>query len=201
MKTRINFFTLIVALSITVMAKSQSDSSYTKTLFNGTNQIESGGYGAFSVKGTQIDNQPSLLIGGRGGWVANHKYVIGLAGYSIMSNEFKLSGANYNSFYTGGYGGLYLETILFSNKLVNLSIPLELGAGKMVRVDDKNADFGTSFLYAEPGIEVDLNVSKGFKVSLGTYYKFTGKIGNSNTLSNGLLDGLSVGLQFKWGKF
>jgi hypothetical protein len=199
---KIKVFAVIIMVSISLIAKSQSNnSSYPKTLFNGNSNIVHGGYGAFSMKYKQMDDKSTLLIGGRGGWIANHKFSVGLAGYGIVSDQFKLPESTFNSYFTGGYGGAYVEAILFSNQLINLSIPFECGGGELVRIDNKNDNSYVSFLYAEPSVELDLNVAKGFKMSLGTYYMLKGKIGSTNTLNSNIINGFSVGVQFKWGLF
>ncbi len=179
MNVKINLIILIAVFSMGVSAQSQIDSTkqnqqYAKTLFGGnTKKLINGGYGALSIKYKQIDNSSALLLGGRGGWIANHTFATGLAAYGIISDPKKISNTEFNSYYTGGYGGLYIEAILLSKNLINISIPIEFGGGGIIRIEGKDDDYkkngNASFLYMEPGLEADLNVSKGFKISLGAY--------------------------------
>lgn len=170
------------------------------TLFDGEN-VELGGYGSFSTRYIPIDNLNSLLVGGRGGLLANHRFSIGISGYYMVSDMFSNTKLDLSSFFSGGYGGLYGEIIIFPMKLVNVAIPLEIGAGYLAQIDKYISSTGAAFAYFQPGLEVDLNVTKGFKFGIGVNYSFSEKLNSTNTFAVKPLEGASIGLNIKWGIF
>ena len=87
-----------------------------QTLISG--DIEHGGYGGPVFKFTQIGpNQDyGYLVGGQGGWIINHQFVLGGGGYGLSNNIpadwlpespdlYPTFGTQYLNF---GYGGLFL---------------------------------------------------------------------------------------------
>ncbi len=197
----ISFIFMLATFLTSMQLKSQSnETSYPKTLFNSENTTY-GGYGAFTTKATLIDNANSLLVGGRGGMIANHKFSVGLSGYYMVSDRFKNASLDVNSFYSGGYGGIFGEVILFPKNLLNVSIPVEIGAGYLAQIDKDISSKGSTFAYFQPGVEVDLNIAKGFKFGLGVSYSFSQSLNSINALEFKPLDGPSLALNFKWGIF
>jgi hypothetical protein len=51
----------------------------------GNGEISNGGFGGPVIKYTQIKNEPAILVGGRGGWIINHTFVIGGGGYGLAN--------------------------------------------------------------------------------------------------------------------
>ena len=58
-----------------------------KTLFGKDGgKIEHGGWGGFTLGYTKIAGKDAFLSGGRGGWLIDHRFTLGLAGYGFFSN-------------------------------------------------------------------------------------------------------------------
>ena len=55
-----------------------------ETLISG--QLEYGGYGGPVVKFTTINNDWEVMVGGRGGWIINHSFVLGGGGYGLVTD-------------------------------------------------------------------------------------------------------------------
>ncbi len=55
-----------------------------ETLIKG--DVESGGFGGPVVKMTSLNGQDGILVGGRGGWILNHSFIIGGGGYGLANN-------------------------------------------------------------------------------------------------------------------
>ena len=76
-------------------------------------------------------------------------------------------------------GGLYLEYRLFPHKLVHVSIPISVGVLQTESEQDNFSPWGnyeddreyTNF-YLEPGLNIELNVSKFIKFQVGASYRF-----------------------------
>ncbi len=189
MKT-IKIIPLLVIFLLSISGVAQDESGEMKTLFSNSSgsKISHGGYGSFSIGYSQIDGKDAIQLGGRAAWIANHKFAIGLAGYGFFNSVQKSYSdiedpSNY--FITGGYGGLFFEPILMPNKPVHVSFPIILGVGGVTAVQsqnwsssssyNKNVDYydADAFLVLEPGVDIEFNIVKFFRVALGASYRFT----------------------------
>ena len=119
----------------------------------------------------------------------------------------------------GGYGGLLIEPILAGTSPVHLSFPVLIGAGGVTLTDFYNLDDWQSpfsnyeydydaFFVVEPGVELELNVTRFFRLAAAVSYRYTSEIEllGFEDLINGpvapnALRGFNYGLTFKFGKF
>jgi hypothetical protein len=171
---------MLLAFSTTIKAQEPEFEYYhnngIRTLFD---RGDGGGiYGAFTAGYTEIDGKQAVLAGGRFGWMASHSLAIGIGGTGFM-NEF-----HYDRFYpgevsvAGGYGGLYIEPILFPKFPVNLSFPVLFGAGGvsyLSRDRYTNENFienSAAFLIIEPAAEVQLNITRFCRLAFGASYRY-----------------------------
>jgi len=178
----------------------------------GTTDIENGGYAAPVAKFTTVNNEFGLLVGGRGGWIINHTFSIGLAGYGLANNINARTIGPYGQKYLRlGYGGLDLEYVANSNDLLHFSVHSLIGGGTAGfrygwNEDRWNYEYGEHdrnynlFFIFEPGANVDLNVIPWFRTSVGISYRFVAGL-SSSAASNSDISGLSAGLTFRFGKF
>jgi hypothetical protein len=210
---------LLAAFAISLQAQDKQQPQEIKTIFGGPNdKITHGGYGAITVNYSKIDGKDAVLVGGRGGWIINHHFVLGLAGMGFASDLSYESVASNDPdpyFLTGGYGGLLLETILMPYSPVNISIPVTIGAGGATYAykyyysgwDEyyyQNYD-ASAYFVIEPGVEINLNVVKFMRVTFGGYYRYTSGLNLENPdgvkADSNILNGFSGGLSLKFGKF
>ena len=112
---------VIVLLSTSLLA--QQDEA--ETLFGG--EIESGGYGGPLIQFGQINGESGIFVGGQGGWIIDHRLVLGLKGYGLV-NETKVDGFP-DLKLEFGCGGALLEYIISSDNLVHYSVHGMIGAG------------------------------------------------------------------------
>ena len=220
-------FTLLMIMCVVGMIQAQ-DNDQMKTLFSRTNKnghISHGGYGAFSVGYTQIDKQDAILIGGQFAWIANHSFALGLAGRGFFNSLDK----NYNyddpGAYSlaGGYGGLLLEPIIMPKFPVHISVPILLGVGGVAATHrDKWDNYQNNnnyyydndvFLVFEPGIDIEFNIVKFFRVALGGSYRLTNgvdlrykyidanNIEQQEVIAKDALDAFNLNLSLKFGWF
>jgi hypothetical protein len=188
---------------------STKKSSEFQTLFG--KEKHNGAYGAFTVGYSEIDQKQAVLFGGRFEWIIGHSIGLGFGGNGFI-NEFHYEPAlNSDVFLTGGYGGIYIEPILMPNFPVHLAFPILLGAGGISYVtDDWDNHYNMiedteAFLIAEPGAEIELNLTRYFRLALGTSYKFTTPfdvgLPNSANVNSDALNGFSFLMTFKFGRF
>jgi hypothetical protein len=174
-----------------------------QTLMSGP--IESGGFGGPVLKFTELVDEFGLLVGGRGGWIINHTFVLGAGGYGLANRdnfEFLVDGRARQL--EMGYGGLELEYVNRSHELIHFSVQALVGAGgaDWGRDFDFDPDFddGDAFFVAEPGLNIIMNVTEFFRVGFGGSYRFVEDL-ELPGLSDDDLTGPSGVLTFKFGKF
>lgn len=212
----------LFALAVVVaMAQEKSGTQEMRTLFGNDGQTTHGGYGAIMIDYSQIDGKDAVVVGGRGGWIINHRFVIGMGGKGIAStisypwdNAPDIYKPKY--YLNGGYGGLLLEANLMPFSPVNVSIPVIIGGGGVAYSQQYNYSNNwdnsnwytydaSAFFVVEPGIEVNLNLVKFMRLSFGGYYRFTSGLDLEDPYGNkaetDILDGFSAGISLKFGKF
>lgn len=173
----------------------------------------SGGYGAVSFKTSNFKDKTLVMAGIRGAWIVNRTLAIGIDGYGIIpttkyqgidpvddSKEIRLQ---------GGYGGLMLEPIFFSNEVVHITFPISAGAGWLGYEDPDNEDFWDNrdnlvdedvFWYIEPGANLEVNIARNFRLNLGVSKRFTQDLQLVNTISDEF-DEINYYLTLKIGGF
>ena len=198
----------------------ESQQQSIKTLF-GSNEgkIEHGGWGGFTLGYTRVAGKDAFLSGGRGGWLIDHHFTLGLAGYGFFTDmdfngQYQPTIDNYSL--GGGYGGLLLEPIIFPFKPVHISIPVLIGGGGAFVVDemtyhgyDEYGSYGSCFVL-EPGIDIEFNIVRFFRVALNVSYRYTSDLSLDYYSSPGIIEfsvpsdalrGFNAGLTMKFGKF
>lgn len=177
------------------------------------NKGSHGGYLSIDITGGEVNNVGMFEAGGRLAWIANHSFAFGLAGYGFASNVTDEPGEiNGAQSLAGGYGGLLLEPIIFSKEIVHLSVPLIAGIGGAGVYHDEefNVETGTyqsgemmngdAFFMLRPGLEVEMNLSRFLRISLGGYYHHA--IGlNIDGIDKDAINGMTYGVSIKFGWF
>ena len=184
-----------------------------ETLFKG--QSSFGGYFAFTFGYTEVDGNAALQGGGRMMFIANHYLGIGFGGKGFINNpeEISYNGTIPNTkLYkstTGAYGGLYLEPVLFSMKPIHLSFPILLGAGAMGEstwsnnydAQESSTNMSSVFFVAEPGVELEFNIAKWFRIGLGASYRMTSNVKGLTEIAEEPQNSFNYGMTFKMGIF
>ena len=200
---------LLLGSSVTAQSEQYANNQEEfKTIFS--NKRSNGGYGALSVAYSEIDNKDAIIVGARGGWIINHSLAIGLGGYGFANdiNYDNLFNDNRDYNLAGGYGGLFVEPIIGPKLPVHISIPILFGLGGVSYVEHHNNwdywwstdDKSDVYFVFEPAIELEFNVTRHFRLAATASYRFTSDIEMLYTDPD-ILEGLTAGLVFKFGKF
>ena len=161
-----------------------------------------GGYFAFYMGYTGIQKRSAFIGGARFMFVANHILGIGIGG-----EGFTTIPEDRTYLYSGGYGGLYLEPVVWAKKPVHLAFPMLIGGGGIYSEYTLYDPWGSyeynsvGYFIFEPGVDVVLNMTKWFQIDLGASYRITSKIDNLLSLPDNLLYGFNYMVTFKFGKF
>ena len=177
----------------------------------GTNRGSNGGYGSFGAGYTLIDNKDAVTLTGRAAWIVGHSLAFGFAGTGFINSFSPDVIPDRVVNLTGGYGGFLFEPILLPRFPVHLSFPVIAGFGGIAHTSSYQPDnsweyYDTwvedteTYLIAEPGVELELNVLKFFRMSFGLSYRFTTDI-NWTYSAPDVLEGWNAGMSFKFGKF
>ena len=223
MKRLLTFIFLFTFIGLYTQA--QEEEQDFKTIFS--SDYSSGGYGAPELKLGNVNNNMSLLMGGRGGWIIGHRFVVGGAGYGLTtSNNFNYTeplidesgnmvDSTRNLRLDMGYGGLMLEFIALPKKAVHLSFPIIIGAGgtsvgaeiaqstsQIDPVEFNTYDFveSSAFFVVEPGVFLEMNMTKFFRLDVGATYRFISGT-NLVRVNNNDLSDLTFSLALKFGSF
>ena len=212
MKTITLLMILLLAASITQAQDTDYYNNDIQTIFSG--RRNNGGYGAISFGYSKIDNSDAFVGGVRGGFIFDHKFAIGLAGYGFINN---LDDHHYHDpikddyYLAGGYGGLLLEPIIAGKSPVHVSVPVILGIGGVSQIDgywdwdwDDEGHYheiGSDLIFVfEPGIDLEFNLARHFRLAASASYRLTSDIELYATDADALR-GFQFGLTFKFGKF
>jgi hypothetical protein len=176
-------------------------------------ESHNGGFGAITFSATDFNDKDMILLGFRGGWIINRALAIGLEGYGLIPiAEFEAIDPDnpVSSRVVGGYGGLFLEPIIYSNNIIHATFPISSGAGWVGYVVDWENNFnnyysddlidGDVIWYIQPGVNAELNVARNFRIALGASYRFVNDLQLVNTPSDAF-NGWNYTLTLKFGSF
>lgn len=193
---------LIIAIMMAAPAFAQME-----TIFSG--KITNGWYLAPEVKLGDISGETGVWAGLKGGWVINHSFVIGGAGYGLVSENKK----NDSIIPLGtrvincGYGGFMMEYIMSSNKIAHVTAGVLIGAGGAGHryIDDyedyyRSGSADDAFFALEPNLGVELNISRYIRAEIGATYLYTSGV-ELIDLDDEDLDGANGYFALKFGIF
>jgi len=201
-------------MSSTFMALAQTDNQKekpvkkTKTLFGENSKVR--GFGALDFRLSEFKGDLALLAGVHGGIIINNHFMIGLGGRGITTN-ISFEGVNPTDklHLYGGYGGFMIGGVFAPKEAIHVTVPILIGAGGAY-ITDRNYldtyvesnDFNeeSAFLVIEPGLEVEINLTKFFKIGIGASYRIVSGSDFIN-VKDKELSGFSSGISLKFGKF
>ncbi|MCB0738823.1 MAG: hypothetical protein KDC92_15025 [Bacteroidetes bacterium] len=194
---------LAIGLSVPSFANVVEERDTIKTLITKNTRI---GFNlAYDNFFTRINGEESFYSGGRGGFTFNNYLFVGMGGYGLINNavlrDWILEGEDL--YMESGFGGLIIEPTLFPIQPVHVTFPLMVGPGVAVfreRSNGYNWLDRDMFWAFNGGVQLEMNVTKWFRIGGGAHYMFTEGLNLPNTKST-FLDGTQYSLSLKLGKF
>ena len=198
MKIKLLLTAMLTAVSFSLFA--QDGDSQVRTLFN---KGEASWGGEFSFYGTGASFNDRFFGGGgfECGAIRNHSLEFGLflEGFGSEPHTDYAITPDDKYFYGGGFGGLLLKPIIMTNSPVHFAIPIRIGGGAVGYYsseyfwdddchhyhhyyDDYEDETGV-FVF-EPGINIEFNMLKHFRMFLGASYRMFGSL-NLDYRNNG----------------
>ncbi len=210
---------ILLALLCSTTLFAQFENNYNPSTLLGGGDHSVRGFISFNSKGIQLNNQVAVLVGAEANIVFGHKINVGFFGYGkvndVQSNFFDAQG--FRHYYELGMGGVKIEPVLFTNSLIHLTIPVQLGAGAMSLNSRRIIDYGNyynnnfgdwestlydfdTFVFAEPSLSAELNIFKHLRLNAGVGYLFTDRINLAGT-SALPMEGFTANISLRLGWF
>jgi len=197
MRTKMKLPLILLCMIIISMVKTEAQDEDLQTLF-GDRPLKITGFGGPFMSFTSFDNEFAYMMGGGGGIIINNLMI---GGYGIgLANTLYFDDSDEEISF--GHGGFWLGYQLIPHKLVHPVIQVQLGWGGLNSKDRYGAliDNLDKLFIITPIIEVEMNVTRFFRIGLGGSYRFAAFTDN-NILSAGDMSGPGVNLAFKFGWF
>jgi hypothetical protein len=199
-KTTVSIFIIVVAINFNILyaavrpvPKGRED----ETLI--TRRTTIGAYVAPVLKVSTLNNTLAVLAGGHGGIIFNRSFVIGLAAYGLV-NEIEVNTQSHQ-LVDFGYAGLLMGYVNRSYKIVHFTAYSLIGGGGLRYRTCFYDDWYDDILFVfEPCLDVEVNVTKHFRIGLGGSYRFVHGV-EFDGLTNNDVSGPSGSLTFKCGVF
>lgn len=182
-----HFLLLAALLPVSSPALAQEE----KTLVGG--ELQSGGFGAPVVKISSTVDKFAVFVGGRGGWIINHTFVLGGGGYGL-ANDVRVPGIGSERI-EFGYGGLELEYINSSDNVIHFTVYTLIGGGGI------STDIGEDAVFVlEPSVNAELNITTYFRINAGAGYRWVSGV-DTPGLSTSDMSAFVGQLSLKFGAF
>ena len=155
-------------------------------------------FGGNGVNFTTINNQFSVMTGGRGFATFNNRYTIGGGGWGMIKGvevESNIEGT-YN-FVKMGYGGIDFGYLALHSEKFNLGTKLLIAGGAVFKetVPELKANDFKMFPVLEPSLYYQITLSNFFRIEMGASYRYI-RGTNLSYISDRELSGFSCYLGF-----
>lgn len=194
----------IMSISGWTQESASSPQQEEKTLLS--TPVKHGIYAAPVLKFSSFgpEGNGSLIVGAQGGWILNHKYVVGLGVYGLSTRVKAADLQEIAGLVTiFNYGGLFLCYIHNSYNLVHVEVTTLIGVGEVNYRDEEywaKYPNGDNFVVFEPGINAIINITPGFRAGAGLSYRYVDRLGIIG-METGDVSGINFNLMFQVGHF
>jgi len=194
-------FFFILALFYSIAAISQNDKP-TEYIFGNNGNVMINGFGAPLVEFSFHGNEFAVSSGGGGAVLINQTFFFGAYGMGLAT-EHKVDGLqikqtngttiNYPPMRKiFGHGGFWLGYIHNRKEAFHWGVSSKIGWGAigLCDADLENCDkgqIGTDNVFVLcPQVEVEMNMTKWFKINIGAGYRYVSGVDKTYTDSNGI---------------
>jgi len=169
--------------------------------------FESGAFGAPVFKYTHLANQPALMVGGKGGWIINRRFVLGAGIYALTSDvksPYIIEQSSQSLMFNFNYGGLEFEFLLLPQSKYNLTFDMIFAGGgvEFYNPNKSSTKYGSvDLLVWEPGLNFEAELFKWLHADAGISYRIISSYKETYNITKDDLQGLSFLLTFKFGAY
>ncbi len=164
-----------------------------------------GVYGSWGVQISQVNGQTAYLSTSQLVWLINHRYSLGLGGYSLIASvDGPLTFDSENRFIGLDVGGVEMGYIFGPDKMIHGAFRVLAGLGQ---VSYHNSDLDSSWKGEEnlitsisPSVDLMMNVTSFIHLSITASYRLVNGV-DLDGLTDADLSGPSIGAVIQIGKF
>lgn len=195
---------IIATLAISLWLCATAAFAAEQTLITG--ELEHGGYGSPVIRFTTINNDFAVMVGGQGGWIINHKLVLGVGGYGLVTDHDMLSPDYKNKKLGMGYGGFFLGYVDNSDRIAHPACQILIGAGSIEERDQDGDDSwddpnnNDAFFVVEPQMGLEVNLTYFMRMELSMGYRWVNGVERFGYTDSDI-GGPSGSLTIKFGRF
>jgi hypothetical protein len=173
--------------------------------------IRWGSYGGPIIKFSPVSGTLGTWVGGYGGVVLDGTFFLGGGGWGLTSNIPANQSIAPGQSLGIGYGGIILEYIGSSDKLLHYGVSLLIGAGGASYIFRNFDTFGrnqitlfnrpsSSFFVVEPGGYAEINITRWLRIGASVSYRYANGV-RLEGLSSADVGGVAGNVIFKFGSF
>lgn len=190
----------IAALSISYISAQETKNENIQTLFSKNTKVR--GYIGTLTTGTTLDGDEAYMNGMQAAGIFNDHFVLGLYRLNLENNVFSNNDTYINSRIDFAHKGIILGYIFMPKRIIHFNTNVQLGKGNL-EIYDSFADrwIEDDFVFvATPSLEVEFNVAKFLRASVGANYRFTFDVDKFNNYKDEDFSdfGAFVTLKFGW---
>ncbi len=177
-------------------------------------RLKSTGYGVLTTQYSRFNDQSAMFAGAYGGWMINHKLMIGLGGYGLVTHHNGIGKnveTNGQNAWKMGYGGLVLEYSFFETRKIFFTINTLVGGGIIKNGNgrgtvtqngsDELKDIDASGFYViQPSVNLEMAVTNWFHIGAGVGYRYIAGADQTG-ITNSKMSARTANLSFKFGAF
>jgi hypothetical protein len=174
-KTRFAFSLLLFFLVFWVSLTKAQDIKQEDSLKKKTFKMTTLTFGGNGVNITKINNQLSVMTGGRGSATFNNRYTLGGGGWGMIKGvEVESNAEGIYNFVKMGYGGIDFGYLVVNGEKLILGTKLLLAGGAVFKetVPESKGNGFKMFPVLEPAIYCQIPLSKLFRVEMGASYRY-----------------------------
>jgi hypothetical protein len=132
-------------------------------------------FGGAGVLFTRVNNQNTVMTGGRGSATFNNRFTIGGGGWGMTRGvELESTAEGVYNFVKMGYGGVDFGYLLIHGEKFNLGAKLLVAGGAVFKetIPESKDNSFTMFPVLEPTLYYQVSLSKLFRFEMGANYRF-----------------------------
>jgi len=194
-----SILTATILLVIPLSAHAQTETILSR-------DAEKGGYGGPTVKFMQAAGDFGLLVGGQGAFVWGRTFAVGGGGWGLTTEHTITDQALNDYDLDFGYGGILFQYLRDPGKVVHWDAELLVAWGDITfRPLNGGTRVEETLMVFEPAAHAMLNISEGLRVGLGFGYRFVTRFSDTVKtqfdISESVVDGYSVNVTFRFGRY
>lgn len=196
-------FLVITYLMLFFCSSSDAQNNILKDFFHSERlKMTSSAFGGTGVLCTQVNNQFTVMTGGRGSATFNNRYTFGGGGWGMPNGVELKSGKTDNyEFVKMGYGGLEFGYIISHGNKMKIGTNLLVACGIVFKetVPKSSSEDFNMFPILKPSVYSQITLEPTFLIDIGLTYRYISGA-NLSYISDHKLSGFSCYVAFLIGK-